>query len=156
MVQKVLDWTERWPSFSLEELFSPDQLDLIQHKNVFPYSFKALDKLQEFRNWIGEPLLVNHSGSLRRGGRSMQDVYEINKRTRGYENAWGYSFHLWCAFDVSPKPDSKLTVGELYNRALAWGKWGGIGRYETFVHLDDRDSLNGTVALWDFRSTNAS
>lgn len=145
-----VDWLKRWPSFKIEEILSPDQLVLFHSKGVFPYSFKALDKLQEFRDFVGLPLLINHGGSTHRGARSMQDVFEINKRTRGQDKGWEYSFHLWCAFDVSPG-DNNLSVQGLYNAAISFHKWGGIGRYDTFVHVDDRDNLSGITTLWDKR-----
>ena len=144
-------WLQRWPSFDIEEVLSPDQLVLFKTKGVFPYSFRAMDKLQEFRNYVGVPLLINHGGSTHRGARSMQDVYEINKRTRGLDRGWEYSFHLWCAFDLTPQDLKKLSIQGLYNAALSFNKWGGIGRYDTFVHVDDRDNLSGVTTLWDTR-----
>ena len=145
-----VDWKKRWPHFTQEELFSPDQLFLIKTKGVFPYSFRSLDKLHKFREFVEAPLIINNSGHKRRGARSMGEVYEINRETRGKLRGWEYSFHLWCAFDVS---STKLSSLELYHKALDFGQWGGIGLYDTFVHLDDRDSLSGSVALWDLRAT---
>ena len=143
------DWSSRWPSFTLAEVLSDDQLKLFKSKGVFPYSFKALDKLQDFRNFIDAPLLINHGGSMRRAARSMKDVYEINRETRGKERGWEYSFHLWCAFDLTcpGKPST-----ELFSLAKDFGLWGGIGLYDTFVHCDDRSIFGDSPTTWDFRT----
>lgn len=141
-------WAERWPDFKVEEILSPQQLKLFRVKNIFPYSFKALDKLQEFRRFVDKPFLINHGDLQRRGARSTKEVYEINADTRGAERAWEYSFHLWCAFDIAV---DGMTPGQLYSTALAFGKWGGVGIYNWGVHCDDRDSLIPGTATWDGR-----
>lgn len=143
-----IDWSKRWPHFTQEELFSPDQLSLIKTKGVFPYSFRALDKLHQFRESLGVSLLINGGKYKRRGGRSMADVYEINEATRGKGRGMEYSFHLWCAFDVS---SPEMQPEQVFRRACDSKLWGGVGLYDSFVHLDDRDSLSGRITVWDFR-----
>lgn len=143
----MIQWSDRWPDFKPEELLSPTQLKLYEVKGVFPYSFRALDKLQAFRRFVGAPFLVNHEKLLRRGARSPREVFDINSETRGNDRAWEYSFHLWCAFDISVPG---MPTIDLFAKALAFGQWGGVGIYNTFVHCDDRDYFVGP-ARWDAR-----
>ncbi len=116
-------------------------------RGAFPYSFRALDKLEEFRAYVGVPLKVNSEGKQRRGARSMRELFKINQEIKGGDG-WQYSFHLWCAFDITAEG---ITNDELYAKAIQFGKWGGVGRYDTFVHCDDRDNLNESVTTWDLR-----
>lgn len=145
-----VEWSKRWPDFKVEEVLSNDQLFLLDTKGVFPYSFRALDKLQAFRSFCDAPLQVNALGKRRRGSRSLHEIYEINRETRGKERGWDYSFHAWCAFDVS---STSISVPDLYRLAVSFvhgalGAWGGIGLYKTFIHVDDRDVLNGKQTIW--------
>lgn len=146
------EWARRWPSFRPEEILSVEQLAQYRQRSVYTFSFRALDKLQAFRDSLGVALHVNASGMSRRGARSIKEVIDINKTVRG-STPYAYSFHLWCAFDVSSPQLSPL---EIQKKALAFnstfGKWGGIGLYDTWVHLDDRDTLEPHVALWDYRT----
>lgn len=138
------EWVERWPDFKPEEILGPDQLKLFESKGVFPYSFRSLDKLQLFRRFVDKPFLINHGELLSRGARSMTNVWAINSQTRGKDRAWEYSFHLWCAFDISvPGMNAK----DLFNEAIEFGQWGGVGLYSNFVHCDDRDHF-GLPARW--------
>jgi len=141
-------WADRWPHFRPEEVFSDAQL-LHLVRGVCPYSFRALDKLHDFRVFVGSPLICNSGAHRRRGARSISEVIQINKKTRGALSGEGYSFHLWCAFDLS---SNHYSPDELYKKALDFKLWGGIGRYDTFIHVDDRDNLSGETALWDNRS----
>lgn len=137
----------RWPDFKIEEILGTDQLDLFKRKGVFPYSFRALDKLQCFREKVGKPFLINHGHMMRRGSRSMTEVWDINSQTRGRARAWEYSFHLWCAFDITALG---ISNEELYRMAVDFGSWGGVGLYNEFVHCDDRDYFE-LPARWDAR-----
>lgn len=143
-------FARRWPSFSIEEIFSPDQIDLITTKAVFPYSFKALDTLEKFRQELDIPLRVNRPSSqlLRRGARSTKENFEIQKVTK-HNDGWSYSFHLWCAFDVDSPALGPLSI---YNKAIESGLWSGIGIYDTWVHLDTRDLIYGVPIRWDLRT----
>ena len=158
----MIKWSDRWPDFKIEEVLSPIQLKMVQEKKQFPYPFEALDTLQEFRNFIGMPFLINHGELQRRGARSMQEAYDINLATRGKQNparAWEYSFHLWCAFDISV---NGMTSKELFLKALVFGKFGGVGLYDTFVHCDCRVGkilkmgddyvFTGEKETWDARA----
>lgn len=142
------EWSKRWPSFHVEEILSQDQLALFTNRGVFPYSFRALDKLQSFRGLVGAPLIVNKTGSGRRGARSIEEVVAVNKSIRGV-SPYSYSFHLWCAFDISC---SVVRPVELRQIAIESKLWGGIGIYDTWLHCDDRDFFGDTPTLWDGRS----
>jgi hypothetical protein len=135
-------WEERWPDFKPDEILSPRALYLLTQKGVFPFSFRALDKLQAFRAFVGSPLLVNHHTHKRRGVRTVLDLTELNEDLN--RDRYMYSFHLWCAFDLS---STVLNPHELYEYAVDFDQWGGIGRYSWGVHVDDRDSF-GDVATW--------
>lgn len=137
----------RWPDFKPEEILGVDQLNLYLQKGVFAYSFKALDKLQEFRNIVGAPLRINQRGLFRRGARSTKENYEVQKNSRG-SDGWEYSFHLWCAFDID---SLTVSIPDLYKAAIDSKLWGGIGLYDTWIHVDDRDNLSNKPILWDLR-----
>lgn len=140
-------WAKRWRSFKPEEVLSTEQVQLLYKKGVMSYSFRALDKLQKFRDLLDVPLVVNIGQQQMRGARSIREVYHVNKNTRPAGQEWGYSFHLWCAFDVySPQ----LKPMEIFERAVRSGLWKGIGIYQTFVHLDDRDSFSDIPTTWDY------
>lgn len=148
MTVNLDNWAKRWPSFKPEEILSPTQLILFNSKGVFPYSFRAIDKLQTFRDFVAKPLKVNHLGLNKRGARSLWEVYQTNRESRGNEEGWGWSFHLWCAFDVSC---DSMTSKELFALAVDCGLWGGVGLYDTFIHVDDRDSFATKPVTWDLR-----
>lgn len=86
--------------------------------------------LQRLRDLIGEPIIIN----------SACRCEEHNRRVGGAEN----SLHLRCkAADIRAKG---LTPSELADKAeeLNEFKYGGIGRYNTFTHVDVR----GYKARW--------
>lgn len=141
----MINWSDRWPFFTPEEIFSPDQLELFVNKGVCPYSFRSLDKLHDFRRFVDLPLMVNTPQHRRRGSRSLREVHEINLDTRAPAEEWGYSFHLWCAFDITCPI---LDTLDLYHKALEFKLWGGIGLYPNFIHCDDRDNLTGITTTW--------
>ena len=149
-----LNWHNILPSFKPEELLSPSLLD----KGLY----SALDLpsaifLQEFRDYLSHGyscgLLVNHGASRHRGVRSLQDQAAINAAYP--KSAETFSFHCaGKAWDITPVPlNSKkliITMSELATIAVAFG-WGGVGTYNTFVHVDTRNLVNGKPTLWDYR-----
>lgn len=141
------EWKFRWPHFSPNEILSPDQLNLFRDRGIVPYSFRALDKLEHFRILLGEPILVNQPGLMHRGARSIKEVHDLNMTVRKNAEEWSYSFHLWCAFDISVK---SLTPELLMQAAIESKLWKGIGLYKTWVHVDDRDTFSETPVLWDY------
>lgn len=142
------EWKRRWPYFQPREIFGDEQYKLFTQKGVIPYSFRALDKLCKFREYLNAPIIVNVGEQRHRGARSVREVYHVNKKTRPVGQEWGYSFHLWCAFDIIAPPHSPLV---LYGLALKSGLWGGVGLYKTFVHVDDRDHFGTEPTTWDMR-----
>lgn len=142
-------WKARWPHFSPEELLSDEQVRLLDKKGTIPYSFRALDKLETFREFLKAPIIVNKGGSRLRGARSLREVYHTNRVTRKPGEEWGYSFHLWCAFDINVVGLSPLQV---MDKAVESKLWGGIGVYNSFTHIDDRDSFVAAPVLWDYRT----
>lgn len=139
------EWSERWPDFKPEELMSPVQLELLFTKRVMPYAFRALDKLQEFRVFLDKPLIINRGHHRKRGARSINEVVSLIPDFSS--NPTAYSFHLWCAFDISCP---ELPVKELYQELKDWGKFKGLGYYpeKGFVHVDDRDSFFDELTTW--------
>lgn len=136
------DIFSRWPNFSKEELLSPDGL-LLLSKGVMPLRIESVDKLQEFRDSLKLPLIVNSPFHLHRGFRSPEENRRIYQHLRVKSDKDKlflpadnrFSYHVQgCAFDLSC-PD--LTVGQLYLKAKDFG-WKGIGIYKTFLHVDDR------------------
>lgn len=142
------EWAKRWPHFTPTELLSTEQLWLFEHKGVIPYSFRALDKLETFREFVNTTIIVNKDGNRLRGARSLREVYHTNKQSRKVGKEWGYSFHLWCAFDINIPGFSPFQVMGL---ALDSKLWHGVGVYDTFTHIDDRDTFSGTAVTWDYR-----
>lgn len=118
-------FVQRWPNFRPNEIFSPETRENLTHK-LCPIS---MDTLQEFRNYLDLPLIVNDNINQLRGVRSVQE----NKNIR---NSAEESMHI-CgrAFDVTAPA---LTTEALFDAAIAFGKWQGIGMYPTFIHLDTR------------------
>ena len=74
----------------MEELLSPDGLNLYKRTNQVPLDFGSALMLEGFRAKIGHPLKVNHAGLKLRGYRS----HEENASIEGSANdclrlAWG-------------------------------------------------------------------
>jgi zinc D-Ala-D-Ala carboxypeptidase len=112
----------RWPNFTPKELACKGTGELLVDE-------EALDKLQELRQRIGKPLQIN----------SAYRSAKHNKAVGGSPN----SQHLHGrAFDISL---ATVTPLELVKHAKAAG-FTGIGRYDTFVHVD-----TGPAREWDLR-----
>jgi len=135
----------RWPNFKPEEILSPDMIELWEKKGVFPYSFCALDGLQFLRRDLGKPIIVNHSADCRRGARSIPEAVSLINEAK----AQRYSFHLWCAFDISVVG---MTSVQLYEAIVKSAFFFGIGVYDTFIHIDDRDVVDNKIVVWDSRT----
>lgn len=132
----------RWPSFTKEEVFSPDGLNFLK-RGIFPIRFSALDKLQEFRTKLNIPFLINHGGLNLRGFRSIREEYNLNLELE--RDPFTYSMHCaGIAFDIA---SPKMSVEPLYKECLFFN-WGGVGIYDWGVHVDCRDS----IARWDMRT----
>lgn len=131
------NWRTRWPSFSPREVYSPVALERYRHK-LCP---RAMDNLQLFREMLDTPLLVNHLSLKLRGVRTADE----NENIGGARD----SMHVaGRAFDVTAPG---LEIDKLYQAAIDSGLWGGIGRYDTFVHVDAR-LVESVVTTWDNRT----
>lgn len=129
----------RWESFKPEEVLSQEGMAQYR-RGVMLISPQLLDTLEEFRAYIGTPIIINTPQMKYRGYRSPFENYKIVKGET-------YSFHMQgLAADCS----TSLSVDKLHELALSFGKWTGIGFYPSrgFCHLDIRPSLDGKVTKW--------
>lgn len=101
---------------------------------ITPEFFRHMAKLEELRRELGLPVIVN----------SAYRCPDHNKAVGGVGDSW----HLRFATDIRPGDGSPESLRRMYRIALVQG-WGGIGLYDTFIHLD----LRQETARWDKRST---
>lgn len=148
------EWRFRWSNFTPREVLSDGALDLISHKRVYCFDFGALDLLQSFREWLNESILVNHGRLTLRGVRTLQEVYELNGGDFNVN-----SFHPWCAFDCSSPgmvPEELASAASEFNQQqmhVGFDRiFGGIGIYDSFVHLDARYSFTSGLTQFDGES----
>lgn len=126
--------------FRMSELFSPETIS-----KPHLLDRDAALALERTRMAIGRPFLVNHQSHHLRGVRSIAEQIELLK---AIPTAAKDSMHvLGKAFDVTPVGGSLSEFVELVEKM----GWGGIGLYNSFVHLDFRPSPDGVVIKWDFR-----
>ena len=90
---------------------------------VVPGFYRHLHLLEQLRRELGFPILVNSGYRCQRH----------NRDVGGAARSW----HLLFATDIRPEGDAPDQLAALYEGAERLG-FGGIGRYETFVHLDLR------------------
>jgi len=147
---ELFDWKLYLPSFKPAELISPD---LLANGIMHGLDLQAAMKLQRFRDRIhqmtGEGFLINHGTHYRRGVRSLNDQRVLAAR---YGAAELYSHHCsGKAFDVSLTSWANYSPEWLADKAREF-HYSGIGLYDTFVHVDTRDAINGQITFWDKRS----
>jgi len=118
-------WTLRYPNFEPEELCSPQTLAQYWHM-IDPHWF---DLFQKFRRHLGARLVVNVGEHRLRGTRTVAE----NQTIPGFAPQ---SMHILCRACDCHSPD--MSLDDLYNQAKHFGKFYGIGRYKTWVHLDNR------------------
>tara|TARA_R110002020_G_scaffold3108_1_gene14197 strand:+ start:1755 stop:2156 length:402 start_codon:yes stop_codon:yes gene_type:complete len=122
--------------FQLKELWSPDNQE-IQLNSLFHEHMELLEKM---RTDYGIRMSVNS------GHRSLAHNSEVG----GAAN----SMHLRFATDITPivaDVDLRKNLSILNDMAEEMG-FQGIGRYNTFIHLDRRDLLGWVPARWDKRT----
>jgi hypothetical protein len=121
-----------WPLkyFTPEELLSPDGLAQFSRGNLM-LQLEAMIKLDNFRGYLGIPLICN-TGNLRlRGYRSCAENSRI-------PNSAIFSRHVQgIAFDISTH---HITYTELYDAAVKFG-WSFVKKYPTWVHVDNRSRV---------------
>ena len=98
-----------------------------------------MDRLELLRTELGYPLIIT----------SGHRCESHNAYCSGASN----SMHLHLATDVrAPAHDNWVdTMDRVHGLAMAMG-FGGIGLYDTFIHLDSRNHLNRGVARWNNRT----
>lgn len=124
--------------FEPKEVLSPDGLALLD-RGILPISFQALRQLERFRALVGRPLRCNHGNQRLRGFRSMRECAKLYGEDRLF------SFHLWCAFDLS---SDYIAPDVLFKKAVRSGLFGGIGSYGWGVHVDCRDRGKDGPITW--------
>lgn len=119
-------WYNIAPNFTPEELSSKGNGSLIIQKD-------ALRKLQRLRHLYGKPLTINSA---------YRDPAH-NKRVGGGVN----SQHLkGTAFDIAIR---NADMGEELERLAVEVGFSAVGRYNTFIHVDNRPPKpNGKLYLW--------
>jgi len=135
MLHKV-EWN--WPDFKPHEVLSPSGLSFFETQNTLLFSPLMLTCLQQFRNQIQQPILINHAGMKLRGYRSCLENSGIGRP---------FSMHLLgIAADCTVKG---LTPAELALKAEKSKYFTAIGVYENFVHLDIRCITDEHVRKWN-------
>jgi len=115
----------RWPNFTPKEIACKGTGELL-------IDFAAMDALQDFRGFVGVPVVVNS------GYRS--EPY--TKKIGGAKN----SQHVkGKAFDIRI---TKTLTRDMIHKAAKKAGFRAIGDYPAFVHIDTREQ----PAYWDFRS----
>ena len=132
------DGTKASKNFSWAEFFCPSSGSMILEDMVFEH----ISKLQKLRDEYG-PQKVNS------GYRSP----EHNAIVGGAKS----SMHLRFATDITPIgwKDSQEDLQEFFDEIEEDAKhlaFGGIGRYNTFIHLDCRTLIDRPKARWDNRN----
>ena len=90
---------------------------------IIPAFYRQAAMLEHMRMELGFPIIINS------GYRCAKHNSEVGGAAR--------SWHLLFATDIRPEDGSSEKLLALYNLAEEMG-FGGIGRYETFLHLDLR------------------
>lgn len=127
-------WESRWPNFTPKEILGKSGYKLFLDKGEVLISEVALDKLQEFRRVVRYPLVVNS------GYRTYNENLAVDGKL--------FSFHMMgVAFDIWSKEAEPEIV---YRDAVNFG-FRGVGRYDTFTHVDWRPLLGQEPRRWDYR-----
>lgn len=114
-----------WPNFTPKEIACKGDGSLF-------IDMKAMDALQKFRTAVGVPVIIN-------------SAYRSEKHNKAMGGSPNSQHLLGKAFDIRITKD--LDRDTIHKAAKAAG-FKGIGDYQTFVHIDTRD----TPAYWDHRS----
>jgi len=122
--------------FSLSELISPDNGEIL----IDDLFYEHMALLEELRISADFPLRVNS------GHRSAAHNESVGGAPK--------SMHLRFATDLTPLGrDLDLNEGlEVINDIAEAVGFQGIGRYNTFLHLDRRDLIGRGPARWDNRT----
>ena len=90
---------------------------------LIPAFYRHVSLLEHMRQHLGFPIIINSGYRCK----------SHNESVGGAPRSW----HLLFATDISPEDGDQDKLIALYNMAADL-KFGGIGRYETHIHLDLR------------------
>jgi hypothetical protein len=140
---KTTDWDHYFPHFAPEEYLSPGGIHLFKNKNIVPFDPVIMLNVESMRfnlNYAREEgfilsdkeitLLINHDGLKLRGFVTPEEW-----KRRDKEEGQTYSFHLWCAADISSPEVSPYT---LFHHAKLHMSFMGIIQYDWGIHVDMR------------------
>lgn len=122
-----MNWSQISPYFRKEEILSPDTI-------AWPHlvDVTTLIKLNEFREFLDVPLLVNYGDHKRRGVRSAREQMILFQLGLTTANA---SMHCaGKAFDISSHSYAPKVLAE---KARDYG-WNFVKEYPWGVHVDNR------------------
>jgi uncharacterized protein YcbK (DUF882 family) len=95
----------------------------------------SIRKLQKLRSLVGYPLTINSAARCEKHNRAVGGVSGSKHLSKDDYPSY--------AFDISTNGHSQIAI----LKAAEQVGFGGIGRYNTFIHVDDRSS----IARWDYR-----
>lgn len=136
-----MNW--KWDFFKPQELLSIQGMAQLRKNNLLLHP-RAVDKLVFLRKEIDKPIIVNTKAHKNRGYRSVKENKEVggsffSRHTQG------------IAFDCTPVG---LELEDFVCYAMRAG-WGGIGLYDTFVHVDDRYKIKDKITFWNHETGKA-
>ena len=124
MIEQELSVREK-PNFYVTEhfLYSDFICPCCDAVKLIPAFYRQAGMLEHMRMKLGFPIVVN----------SGYRCPDHNREVGGAARSW----HLLFATDIRPEDSSLEKLQALHELAEEMG-FGGIGRYETFLHLDLR------------------
>lgn len=129
--KELEEWNARWPHFSPSELSS--------YKGELKIFLPALDALQEIRRLYGRAMTINCA-------------YRNPAHNKSAGGVRRSQHLLGTAFDIHITSQAMGDKIEKWARELGFT---GIGRYNTFIHIDMRKrKANYRPAYWDARKAN--
>jgi hypothetical protein len=139
---KVTEWDTYFPHFAPEEMLSPGGMQLFK-KNIIPFDPVVLLKVEQLRADLNRAvqqsaieakeeikIIINHGSDNLRG--YVTPAEWIHKRHK--KEGQSFSYHLWCAADIS---SPQVPPRTLFQFAKMIPFWGCIG-YSWGVHVDMR------------------
>jgi hypothetical protein len=142
------------PCMTAHELYSPMQLDYASRKGAHVLtgatSIQHLKNLQKLRVTVGVPLLINHGRFKLRGFRHFLEQLQLLQQDITHSEMSTHVLMMGtdCTFDGL----STTVFWERYKDKECLNAFNGRGLYNTFMHLDSRNLINGRKRFWDFRS----
>lgn len=140
---KYSQWKKLVPNFELEELCS----ELCLKTGEMPDAYSAL-ALQQFRDHLSSPIVVNFGTHRLRGRRAFAEQLELIER--GLSTAEN-SYHIHgMAFDIHCPAATMIELFDEFEKFNADRKlFGGVGYYKSFLHIDTRNGGDRDVVTWN-------